>query len=118
MGQIGSAMGNKNTFAPDPEGFSGSEWATRIGGGAAKGLMQGYSNMQGQNQQMRQGGGAPPVNVAPFMQPDASGNSLIPQGQTGDVYQQPMSGGGAPGAAQGMSAASNLKKRNLAFFGG
>lgn len=58
MGQVGSAMGNENTFAPDPSGFSGSEWAARIMGGAGKGLAQGYSNYQNQNQALRQGGGS------------------------------------------------------------
>jgi len=57
MGQLGSAFGNKNTFAPDPQGFNGSEWAARLMGDAGKGLAQGYSNMQNQNAMMRQGGG-------------------------------------------------------------
>lgn len=46
MGQIGSAMTNPNTSAPDPSGFSGSEWAARFMGAGAKGLGQGLQNQQ------------------------------------------------------------------------
>lgn len=57
MGQIGSAMTNPNTMAPDPSGFSGAEWGARLLGGATKGLLQGYSNMQNVNQMQRSAGG-------------------------------------------------------------
>lgn len=101
MGQIGSAMRNSNTFAPDPSGFSGSEMAARFIGGAGKGALQGFSGMEQQKQQ-RGGGGQ--ANPQPFMQPDGpSANSLIPQGQVGDVYQQP--------------GVNNARRRNAAFYG-
>lgn len=55
MGQLGAAMSNPNTGAPDPSGFNGSEWAARFMGAGAKGLGQGMQNM---GQQQPQGGGA------------------------------------------------------------
>lgn len=58
---LGSAMTNANTFAPDPSGFNGSEWAARFMGGAAKGAGQGLQNQQ---QQKPQGQPAMPVPMA------------------------------------------------------
>ena len=57
MGQLGQAFQNPNTFAADPSGFNGSEWAARFMGGAAKGLGQGMQQMTQQNAALRQGGG-------------------------------------------------------------
>jgi hypothetical protein len=76
MGQIGSAMGNPNTFAPQPSGFSGSEWAARFMGAGAKGLGQGFQNMQQQQQAMRPNAGPQqpgPMQGAPntIQAPDA-----------------------------------------------
>ncbi|MBV9179875.1 MAG: hypothetical protein JO356_01070 [Acidobacteria bacterium] len=64
MGQVGAAFKNPNTFDADPSGFSGSEWGARFLGGAGKGLLNGFSNMQQQNSQMRQGGGGAMPQVA------------------------------------------------------
>lgn len=78
MGQIGSAMSNPNTFAPDPSGFSGSEWAARLAGGAGKGLLQGASN-QAQMQRPQGGGGGFQVPMA--QQPQVNlptGEGLMP----------------------------------------
>jgi hypothetical protein len=44
MGQIGQAMSNPNTGAPDPSGLNGTEWMTRLAGAGAKGLGQGMQN--------------------------------------------------------------------------
>lgn len=41
MGQIGQAFSNPNTFAANPQGFNGGEWAARFMGAGAKGLAQG-----------------------------------------------------------------------------
>lgn len=62
MGQVGQALQNPNTFAPDPSQFNGSEWATRIGGSGLKGLLQGAGNYAQQNQGQRQNGS--PMNFA------------------------------------------------------
>src|ERR1041385_7195877 len=62
---LGSAMSNANTFAPDPSGFNGSEWAARFMGGAAKGLGQGLQNQQ----QMKPQGGQAPMPVPMTQQP-------------------------------------------------
>jgi hypothetical protein len=71
MGQIADAAQNPNTFAPQPSGFSGAEWATRLGGGALKGLGQGVNNYQQQNAAMRQGsgGGMAPMPQAQMVDP-------------------------------------------------
>ena len=75
MGQIGPAVQNPKTFAPQPSGFSGAEWGTRMAGMGLKGLGQGLQNYEGQNAQMRQGGatgmmqpaqGAAPVDPSYF----------------------------------------------------
>jgi len=98
MGQIGSAMGNPNTGAPDPSGFSGSEWATRFLGAGAKGLGQGLQNQQQQNSMMQNRPSAPtPIPMA--QQPQVS---LPTQG----VSMGP--GTGDP---------SSTKARNPYFFG-
>ena len=74
MGQIGSAITNPNTFAPQPSGFNGSEWAARFMGGAAKGLGQGLQN----NMQMRpQGGATTPIPMS--AQPQVSLPTESPQ---------------------------------------
>lgn len=69
MGQIGGAFQNlgsslsgglqnlQNIGEANWGDLSGGEKLTRLGMGAAKGLGQGYQNMQQQNAQMRQGGG-------------------------------------------------------------
>ena len=77
MGQVGSAMGNPNTFAAEPSGFSGSEWAARLLGGATKGALQGYSNMQNQNSQMRNAT-QPPMPVPMPQQPQVNIPSGVP----------------------------------------
>lgn len=48
MGQMADAMKNQNTMAPSPSGLNGSEWATRLLGGAAQGAGQGLQGMGGQ----------------------------------------------------------------------
>jgi len=63
MGQIGSAMSNPNTFAPDPSGFNKSEWTARFLGAGAKGLGQGMQNQLQANQGSR-GGGTSPIPQA------------------------------------------------------
>lgn len=76
-------------MAPDPSGFSGSEWAARFIDGAGKGLGQGMQNYQQQNAMMRQGGGGMPstqtlpgsnlqfgtTNFTPGMQQGPPGNN-------------------------------------------
>lgn len=101
MGQVGSAFGNSNTFAPDPSDLSGSEMGARFLGKGAQGLMQGFSNMQQQNAQMRQGGGGGgAASVAP-VQP-----SNI---QFGSTNFTPGAGTGAPGSVP--------KSKNPYFYG-
>lgn len=82
MGQIAQAATNPNTFAPDPSGFSGSEWATRIGGMGLKGLGQGLQNYGQQNAAMRQGGGG---GMMPMQsgQPMVDPRYFLPQQSTG-----------------------------------
>lgn len=49
-------MANPNTFAPEPSGFSGTEWATRIGGMGLKGLGQGLNTYMQQKSQIQNRG--------------------------------------------------------------
>jgi hypothetical protein len=101
---VGSAFGNAATFAPDPSGFSGSEWTARLLGGAGKGLMQGYGNMQQQNQQMRQGGGgAGPVQPAQPTNIQFASQNFTP--------------GAAAGAPSAGQLGSDRMKRNPMFYG-
>jgi hypothetical protein len=86
MGQIAAAMKNPNTMAPDPSGFSGPEWGTRIAGKGLQGLGQGLQNYSQQNQQLRQPQGGmmpnPSQGAMPAM-PDfiPKGNNLAFYGQ-------------------------------------
>lgn len=94
MSSLGQAFTNPNTFAPEPSGFSGSEWAARFLGAGAKGLGQGFQNMQQQNSQLRQGGGGmapvptspqPPVDLSATIMPSPGGPGT---GQFGSKKQQ------------------------------
>lgn len=82
MGQIAAAAGNPNTFAPDPSGFSGSEWATRFMGKGLQGLGKGLQNYQAQNDAMRQGGGGM-MPSAPQQQPMVDPRYFLPQQSKG-----------------------------------
>lgn len=99
MGQVAQALQNPNTFAPQPSGFNGAEWATRIGGSAMKGLGQG---MQNYGQQQRPGGGNS-YNAAPFVQ----GTNI--QGPTPTNFTQ----GAGTGAMGGMPS----RRPNPYFYG-
>lgn len=88
MGQVGQAFSNPNTFAAQPSGFSGSEWAARFLGAGAKGLGQGLQNQQGMNQQRRpmgqqagglqpSGGGAPQFSAQNL--PGSGAGNFTPQ---------------------------------------
>jgi hypothetical protein len=67
MGSTMANLGNKDVMDPSQAKWgdlSGGEQAARVGGGAAKGLLSGFSNMQARPQ----GGGnpmAPPPQAAP-----------------------------------------------------
>lgn len=104
MGQFGSALSNPNTFAPNPSGFSGSEWAARIAGDAGKGLASG---LQQQGQQGQQQGGGPPIQTpqAPQISPDyfQPNSQGFPQGPRGNMFQP---------------IQDPLRKTNNGFFGG
>lgn len=98
MGQMAGNLGNKDVMDPgqaDWGDLSGGERGARVFGGAAKGLLNGYSQMQQQNAMMRQGGGVAPI--APVSQPQVSPEMFAPQ-----APQNPM----------------NRKPNNLAFYGG
>ena len=84
MGQIGAAITNPNTFAPEPSGFSGAEWATRIGGMGLKGLGQGLQSYNQENAALRNraGGGmiqpsqdAGPVDPSYFLPQQSRGSN-------------------------------------------
>ena len=110
MGQtissLGQAVTNPNTYAPDPSGFNGSEWAARFGGAAAKGLGQGMQNMQQQNAMRRQGGGGM-AQVPPSPQP--------PVDLSATIMQNPQ--GGGPGTGQFGSLKKQQGQGNP-FYGG
>jgi hypothetical protein len=75
MGQMASNLGDKNVMDPNEAtwgSLSGSEKGARAAGGAGKGLLQGFSNMQQQNSQMRQPGQAMPVPMPQQPQVDLS----------------------------------------------
>lgn len=93
MGQVADAAGNPNTFAPDPSGFNGSEWATRFMGGAATGALNGLNQRQNQINSQR------PVQMT---QP-------VPMPQQPQV-QLPM---GGPGTGD----QSSTQAKNPYFFG-
>jgi hypothetical protein len=78
MSDMGSAFKNPNTFDQDPSGFSGSEWAARFLGAGAKGLGQGFQNMQQQGQQRPMGGGASPIYMP--QQPQVDLSAAVGQG--------------------------------------
>ena len=80
MGQIGSAMTNPNTFAAQPSGFSGAEWATRFMGAGAKGLGQGLQNNM---QQRSVGPGAnSPMPMTPQQPPVEFPTQGVQMGQS------------------------------------
>jgi len=103
MGQVGSAFGNQNTFDSDPQGLSGSEWTARLLGGAGKGLMQGYSNMQQQNSQMR------PVS--------GGMSSVAPAQPTNIQFSSQNFTPGANGPGTGQPGSMPAKSKNPYFYG-
>lgn len=102
MGQIGQAFSNPNTFAAQPSGFNGSEWAARFAGTGAKGLGQGLQNQQQQNAAMRQGGGAAPIDPGSGAAP-VDMNAFAPRNFT-------------PGPGTG-DMTTNTRARNPFFYG-
>ena len=58
MGQVASALQNPTTFESQPSGFSGAEWAARLGGMGLQGLNQGVQQYTQQNSQLRNRGGS------------------------------------------------------------
>jgi hypothetical protein len=84
MGQMMSNLGNSNvtdTRQARPQDLDSSEMGARVLAQGTRGLAQGFQNYQGQNSQMRQGGGGamqmpgtpPPVDPSYFM---PKGNNL------------------------------------------
>jgi hypothetical protein len=98
MGQTMANLGNKNVMDPSQAQWGdldSSEKAARVGGGAAKGLLGGFSNMQNQNAQMRQpqpgaGGMAPMAPAAPvspdYFAPQAPQPSQIKKPGNNNFY--------------------------------
>lgn len=72
MGQMMSNLGNSNVTDPSqarPGDLDQSEKGARLIAGGTKGLAQGFSNYQQQNQAMRQGGGGGAMQVPGGAQP-------------------------------------------------
>lgn len=80
MGQMAGNLGNSNVMDPQQAEWgdlSGGEKGSRLAGGAAKGLLQGWGNYTKQNAALRQGnGGAPIMPAQPDQAPMFSAQNL------------------------------------------
>jgi hypothetical protein len=86
MGQVGAALTNPNTFAPQPSGFNGTEMATRGIGDTALGLGKGLANYGQQQQKIQQNAqGSPQINPMQFV-PQLQQPSYIPKGNNLAFY--------------------------------
>lgn len=98
MGQLGANLGNPNVTDPRqarPQDLDASEGGARMIAGGTKGLMQGFSNYQQQNQALRQPSG---------------GQMQVPMAQQPQVQ--------LPGMNQDANNPFKMRGNNLAFYGG
>src|SRR5207237_6203747 len=89
INNLGSNLGNLGNIGEANWGdLSGGEKFARLLGGGAKGLGQGYQNMQQQNSAMRQGGGGGTQIPMP-QQPTVDFSQMISPGPQGPGISQP-----------------------------